>query len=257
MLGRFVVVVVALWSALVALPADAFDCAPVEPSTTRSPAYRVVSGQARCEGFFDRKVSQPFVELVSLTRGPLPPAPGASAPALVLRTDVKTAARLVVQPQRSGPYYRVDAALPAGQALSWDPAPMLAATGLRLAELGFLAVVRASGPSAATVTALAPVSLAAQPPGEDARAVAVVRVSVAVSSVAWRSYRLGADAVLATPWAAVPDSQLFAWQRVALPIALPADGKGLRVDVQAVGADDGRALPLLRFAIEGPLDGGP
>ena len=35
---------------------------------------------------------------------------------LQLRVDARTPVRLVVQPLRSGPYYRVDAALPAGQA---------------------------------------------------------------------------------------------------------------------------------------------
>jgi hypothetical protein len=239
--------------ATLAHAADAFECAPVAPSATRSPAYRSVSGQARCEGFFEKKVSQPFIELLSLTRGPLPPAGSASAPLLQLRSTVKSGARLVVQPQRSLPFYRVDAALPAGQVLAWDPAPMLAATGLRLADLGFLAVLPAGD---AALTAVAPIAFAPLA-AADASALAVLRVSVAVSSLQWRSYRLGKDALPASAWVTVPDSQLFAWQRVAVPIALPPDGKRLLVDVQAIGADDGHALPLLRFAVEGPQDGGP
>lgn len=256
MKARALAIVTLLCSAALATPtqaAGAFECAPLQPSATRSPAYRSVAGQARCEGFFDKTVSQPFIELLSLTRGPLPPAGAASAPALQLRAALKSAARLVVQPQRSLPYYRVDAALPAGQVLAWDPAPMLAATGLRLADLGFLALLPAGD---ATLAAVAPIAFTAEPL-DDARALAVLRVSVAVSSLAWRSYRLGKDASPASAWTAVPDSQLFAWQRVAVPIALPPDGKRLFVDVQAIGADDGRALPLLRFAIEGPHDGGP
>ena len=35
---------------------------------------------------------------------------------------------------------------------------------------------------------------------------------------------------------------------------MPADGKGLRVDVQAVAATNGQSLPLLRFAVAGSLD---
>ena len=254
---RRVAVALVLYGAAASAAAQGFECARLAPSTSRAPAYAAVAGQARCEGFFERKVSQPFIEIVSLTRG----APPAVLP-LQLRVDAKSAARLVVQPQRSGPFYRVDAALPAGQALAWDAAPMLAATGLRLADLGFLGVVRAAGTNA-PVTLLAPVLLSAPAPESTptptptrAIATAVVRVSVAVSSVAWRSYRLGVDAGPASAWATLPDSQLFAWQRIGVPIELPADGRGLHVDVQAVGADDGQALPLLRFAIEGPRDGG-
>ena len=248
---RRVAVALVLYSAAALAVAQGFECAPLAPSASRAPAYAAVAGQARCEGFFEKKVSQPFIEIVSLTRG----APPTVLP-LQLRVDAKSAVRLVVQPQRSGPFYRVDAALPAGQALAWDAAPMLAATGLRLADLGFLGVVRAAGANA-PVTLLAPVLLSAPAP-EPTRAIAtaVVRVSVAVSSVAWRSYRLSVDAGPASAWATLPDSRLFAWQRIGVPIELPADGRGLHVDVQAVGADDGQALPLLRFAIEGPRDGG-
>ena len=252
---RRVAVALVLSGAAASAAAQAFECAPLAPSATRAPAYTAVAGQARCEGFFESKVSQPFIEIVSLTRG----APPAVLP-LQLRVDAKSAARLVVQPQRSGPFYRVDAALPAGQVLAWDAAPMLAATGLRLADLGFLGVVRTAG-ATAPVTLLAPVVLGAptpEPTPTRVIATAVVRVSVAVSSVAWRSYRLGVDAgpASARAWATLPGSQLFAWQRIGVPIELPADGRGLHVDVQAVSADDGQALPLLRFAIEGPRDGG-
>ncbi len=246
-------VVAALALAALPAPAQGFECAPLQPSAARSPAYRAVSGQARCEGYFEQKVSQPFIELVSLTRGPLPVAAGSPGAVLELRTDLPTATRLVVQPQRSGPFYRVDALLPGGQPLRWDGAPMLASTGLRLADLGFLALAGASTPTATAVMALAPVALTAQA-STPTRVTAVVRVSVEVSSVSWRSYRLGAEAWPATAWATLPDSQLFAWQRLALPIEWPSDGKGLHIDVQAVGADDGRALPLLRFVMLGRGD---
>ena len=204
----------------------------------------------RCEGFFERKVSQPFLEIVSLTRGAAP----AGTP-LSLRVDSKSAARLLVQPQRSGPFYRVDAALPAGQSLAWDAAPMLAATGLRLADLGFLGIVQVASASGSP-TLLAPVWLGAAGAGQ-ALATAVVRVSVAASTVAWRSYRLGAQGGPVSDWVTLPASQLFAWQRIAVTIPLPADGRGLQIDVQAVGADDGQALPLLRFAIDGGRDAAP
>jgi hypothetical protein len=123
---------------------------------------------------------------------------------------------------------------------------------LRLVDLGFLGIVQ---PAAATggPALLAPVVLGTAGAGRGV-ATAVVRVSVAVSSVAWRSYRLGAPGALASDWVTLPSSQLFAWQRAAVTIPLPADGRGLQIDVQAVGADDGQALPLLRFAIDGARD---
>ena len=207
---RHVAVALVLCSAAAAAVAQRFECAPLSPSSNRTPAYAAVADPVRCEGFFERKVSQPFLEIVSLT---------------------------------------------AGQTLAWDAAPMLAATGLRLADLGFLGIVRVASASSSP-TLLAPVWLSAAGAGQ-AVTTAVVRVSVAVSTVAWRSYRLGAQGGPVSDWVTLPASQLFAWQRVAVTIPLPADGRGLQIDVQAVGADDGQALPLLRFAIDGGRDAAP
>lgn len=242
-----VAVALALCVAASAAVAERLECAPLSPSSSRVPAYAVRADPDRCEGFFERTVSQPFIEIVSLTRGVVP-----AGTSLQLLVDSKSAARLLVQPQRSGPFYRVDAALPPGRALTWDAAPMLAATGLRLVDLGFLGIVYA-GAGSGTPVLLAPVVLSVAGL-ERGVATAVVRVSVAVSSVAWRSYRLGAEGGLVSDWVTLPSSQLFAWQRVAFTIPLPADGRDLLIDVQAAGADDGQALPLLRFAIDGVRD---
>ncbi len=247
--------------------AQAFQCAALKPSSSLAPAYASVPGQARCEGFFEKTVSQPFIELLSLTRG-VPPA-GPAAPAasaasaasapLQIRADVRAAARLVVQPLPSRPFYRVDAALAPGQVLSWDAAPMLAATRQALSSLGFLALVTPPSASTGALPELAPVAFTPQTP-QDGRVYAVVRVSVDVASVAWRSYRAGNDAAASpssTPaaWTDLPDSNRYAWKHITLTIPMPADGKGLRVDVQAVGAANAQSLPLLRFAIVGPNDG--
>lgn len=244
--------------AAAAAPAQSFDCAPLKPSSFSSPAYRIVPGQARCEGFFEKTVSQPFIELVSLTRGPAP-APGATpAPALAIYAQSRAPVRLVVQPLASTPLYRVDAALTSGQALLWDPAPMLAATGRPLSSLGFLALTDLPATPAGAVPAIAPIAFTTQQQ-QDTRVYAVVRVSVEVSSVAWRGYRLGNDAAptpaTATAWTDMPASHLYAWKHITLPIDLPADGRGLRVDVQAVGASNSQTLPLLRFAVVGARDG--
>ncbi len=238
--------------------AQTFECAALKPSTSSSPAYRAVPGQARCEGFFEKTVSQPFIELVSLTRGPAPVSGAAASSTLEIRADVRGPARLVIQPQTSTPYYRVDAAMQGGQPLLWDAAPMLAATPVPLASLGFLALTGPAVPSAGAPPALAPLAFTAQAL-KDTRVYAVVRVSVEVSSVAWRAYRTGADAGAATAtaaaWTDMPNSHLYAWKRITLPIDLPADGHGLRVDVQAVGASNAQTLPLLRFVVVGPRDG--
>ena len=248
-----VLAVLVLVAAPAGVQAQAFECARLQPAVGRVPAYGLVDGTARCEGFFARNVSQPFIELVSLTRGPAVGAEAAAASLFELRADARMPLRLLVQPLRSGPFYRVDAPLAPGQSLRWDSSPMLAATGLRAADLGFLALAPSRQANPSALTAVAPLALS--PQAREARqALAVVRVSVPVSSIAWRAYRAGAEAGPPAAWADLPNAQLYAWQRTAITIDLPPDGKGLRVDVQAVAAEDGRALPLLRFAILGPAD---
>ena len=252
------------WAVAADARAQAFQCAALKPSSSLVPAYASVAGQMRCEGFFEKTVSQPFIELLSLTRGAPPAAlvasaaSAASAP-LQIRTDVRSAARLVVQPLAPRPFYRVDAALAPGQAMNWDAAPMLAATRQPMSGLGFLALVTSQAASPGALPALAPVSFTPQAP-QDRRVYAVVRVSVDVASVAWRSYRVGNDAAASLSstrliWTDLPDSNLYAWKRITLSIPMPDDGKSLRVDVQAVEAANARSLPLLRFAIIGPNDG--
>src|SRR5262245_7214866 len=131
---------VALSMLLLATQAPAqTPCAAVAPSELRKPAYAAANGPTRCEGFYERNVSQPFVELVSLTQN----TPGAWATdaqgQLTLRGHARIDLRLTVQPMRSTPLYRMDAELPRGSALAWNPAPMLQATSLRLRDLGLLA----------------------------------------------------------------------------------------------------------------------
>ena len=238
------------------VPAPGFECARLQPAVGRLPAYGRVEGPARCEGFFARNVSQPFIELVSLTRGPAGAGDVAAAPLFELRADARMPLRLLVQPLRSGPFYRVDAPLVAGQSLRWDAGPMLAATGLRAADLGFLALAPSRQAQSSVLTAVAPLALSPQAheAHEARQALAIVRVSVPVSSMAWRAYRAGAETRPPAAWTDLPNAALYAWQRTGITLDLPQDGKGLRVDVQAVAAEDGRALPLLRFAIIGPTD---
>lgn len=231
----------ALACAACSASAQEFACAALRPSSAQSPPYQRVPGQARCEGFFERQVSQPFVELVSLTRG----APDPAAAPLQLAAPGKTPARLVVHPLRSGPFYRVDALLEPGRPLAWDPGPMLAATGLALRDLGFLALVPGGDGAPLTV---APLAFTAQAEGEVR---AVLRVSVAVSKLEWRRYQPGGVDAAASQWQAIPGPPLFPWARVPLTIAPPPEGTSVNIDVQARDAAD-KPLPLLRIVLLGP-----
>jgi hypothetical protein len=245
-----VALTVSLWAAAAAAAPERFECAPLSASTSRQPAYGPVPGQARCEGFYAKNVSQPFIEIVSLTRSLPDTWTAASDGRLELRGAGKADTRLLIQPMRSNPLYRVDAALPRGTTLPWNSGTMLQATGLRLRELGFLALVgRGTDP-----VMLAPVSV---PAGDETpSAYAVLRPSVDVSEIAWRSYRPGAASDPSGTWQQLPGGSLFAWERAVLPIALPADGHGLRVDVRALDGDH-RPLPMLQFAILGADDEAP
>ena len=244
-------VAVCLAIAAVACPLQAqetaFECAPLRPSTSKSPPYERVSGQPRCEGFFDQNVSRPFLELLSLTRGPGLTSSADAGQGVELYADSTIALRLIVQPMSSVPFYRVDAAMRGRQPLAWDPAPMIERTQLAPANIAFLALP--NGPQAG-VTTVVPVSLSEQARSAT-RVFAVVRVSVDVESISWRSYPTGGTA---SEWQDVPNSQLYAWHRITLPIDLPADSKSTTVDVQANATEGKRTLPLLRFTILGPAD---
>jgi hypothetical protein len=248
----------ALWSALACLlfsgavqaQADPFRCAPLVASKSHQPAYGPVPGQQRCEGFYEKNVSQPFLELVSLTRSP----PGSWAAdtegRLSLRGLPKVDTRLLIQPMRSSPLYRVDAWLAHDSTLVWSNGTMLQATGLKLRDLGFLALAG----SGTEPLAVAPVSTHAGDGGNTAYA--VLRPSVAVSSLAWRAYRLASPGALPVGWQDLAGPPLFAWERIALPIPLPADGLGLRIDVRGLDSQ-GQAIPLLQFMVLGINDDKP
>lgn len=251
-MARQAIVRAAAWSLVLLLAAPAFAqtdfrCAAVQPSGSKSPPYRRIADELRCEGYFDQSVSQPFVELVSLTREVPGTSPPGAATALRIRPTAPVASQLLIQPLRPSPFYRVDARLDAAGSMQWDAAPMLRATGLRLADLGFVA--RAALPSAShDVPAVVPVAWGASD-GDVRTAYAVLRASVAVSAVAARVYRM--DGGETSAWRELPGTPLYAWELLVLPVALPADGGDTRVDVRAL-ASDGRPLPMLQFIVAGP-----
>jgi len=247
--ARRVACIAVLCAASAQAAPDAFQCAPLAASTSRQPAYGPSADRSRCEGFYEKNVSQPFLELVSLTRSLPGAAGGDSDGRLTLRGLPQVDTRLVIQPMRSNPLYRVDASLARGASVIWASGTMLQATGLRLRDLGFLAQAGVGSEP----MAFAPVSLQASDAG--AQAYAVLRPSVAVSSLAWRSYRVGATAA-GNAWETLSSTPLFAWERIVLPIPLPADGRGLRIDVRAVDSQ-GQDLPLLQFVVLGVRDEAP
>jgi hypothetical protein len=238
------------WACNVAAQAQPFACPPLVASTSRQPAYALIAGQQRCEGFYVKNVSQPFLELVSLTRSPPGSFAAVGGGQLTLRASGKLDAHLLIQPMRSNPLYRVDAWLARGAVVVWDSGTMLQATGLSLRDLGFLAQ---AGPGI-DPPSFVPVSFQAAEVG--ALAYAVLRPSVEVSALAWRAYRLSGDELPGRGWENLAGTPLFAWGRIALPIPLPVDGHGLRIDVRALDSQ-GQALPLLQFAVVGPNDDKP
>ncbi|MDN3921238.1 hypothetical protein [Roseateles violae] len=232
---------------LTAAQAQAPACARLQPAQGRQPAYAPASDPPRCEGFFERNVSQPFLELVSLTRAPPGSLAADAQGRLALRGLAGLDLQLTIQPLRSTPLYRVDAALPRGATLHWNAGPMLASTRLSLRDLGLLARAEPAG----EVPALAPVGASE---GEaEQTAYAVLRPSVAISAIAWRAYRLGQAP---GAWQELAGPPLFAWERIALPMPRPADGRGQRIDVRALDAQ-GQPLPLLQFIVLGPQDDKP
>lgn len=226
-----------------------FRCADLRPSDSSRPPYQRVPGQVRCEGFYDRNIAQPFIELVSLTASAPPPQENAP---LQISGSRRTPTHLIVHPLRPAPFYRVDALIEPAQSLRWEPAPMLDATGLRLRDLGFLALA----PERDGTMTVVPVRFAATGTDVPQPAQAVLRVSVPVATLAWRRLRLDGSDDGAGAWREIPGPARFAWERVPFALDLAADGRGLRVDVQAVDPA-GKVLPLLRFNVSGPADASP
>ena len=223
-----------------------FLCAPLLPDASHTPLYGRVPGEARCEGYSEQAVAQPSIELLSLTRHQPSSQALSAAGHLQIRARPAVPLRLVIQPMRSHSFCRVDAWLGAGEALAWDAAPMMASTGARLSELGFLARAASADPGTPAVAAVSLSPAIADPEF----AYAVLRVSVPVASVAARSYRLGDGVAASGAWRRLAGPPLHACDTFVLPIRFADDGRDVRVDVRAAGTD-GRLLPLLRFVVVG------
>lgn len=234
----------ALLSASLAASAD-FHCADLKPSD-RQPSYQRVPGQMRCEGFYAQNVSQPFIELVSLT-GSAPPMQ--SGGVLQMSGSGLAPIQLVVHPLRPGPFYRMDARIEAASSLQWNATPMLDATGLQLRDLGFLAIV-ARDDGMLTVVPVA-FSNSSSTPANVVQG--ILRVSVPVNTVAWRRLRLDGIDDGTGAWREIPGPARFAWERIPFTLDLPTDGRGVRVEVEATDPD-GNLLPSLHFNVRSAAD---
>lgn len=254
--------IVELIAAVALLPAHAepatFQCPALVANTVQLPAYGPVDGEARCEGFYVKNVSQPFIEVVSLTREPPGSWSAGADGVLQFHALSKLDTHLLVQPLRPSPLYRADLGLASGANVRWHGAPMLQATGLKWRDLGFVAALATDAELPALVSvSTSPSTLTPTADDADSRiAYAVLRPSVAVTQLMWRGYRVGDVDNPTGAWQHIDGPPLFAWERIALPIALPPDGHGMRVDVRGLDGQ-GQAIPLLQFRIVGARDDKP
>ncbi len=235
---RALVPLAVLLAAASASAAD-WQCPALSPSRSEQPVYAPVAAHAQCEGFYEQPVSVPYVELVSLTLGAA--RLEAAAPTTFAQSSAPSA-RLLIQPLSGTPLYRVDAELKSGKPTTWDPRAMLAKTHLQPGDLGFLALM--SG-DATAILQVAPLTFAPSASRSGA-AFATVRTSVDLSGLKWRSFERGKPA--ATAWQASDRALLYAWETLSMPLALPAAGTGLQVDVVATDTDS-HVLPMLSFVV--------
>jgi hypothetical protein len=239
-----------------------FQCAALVANTVQRPAYGPVAGEARCEGFYVKNVSQPFIEVVSLTREPPGSWSAGAEGVLQFHALAPLDTHLLVQPLRPSPLYRADLGLARGATVRWHGTPMLQATGLKWRDLGFVATLTTDAElpalvSVSTLPSILPTTSTATADDADSRiAYAVLRPSVAITQLMWRGYRMAGTDNPTEAWQRIDGPPLFAWERIALPITLPPDGHGMRIDVRGLDGQ-GQAIPLLQFRIVGARDDKP
>lgn len=225
------------------------QCATVRPSSMLKPAYARVAKSDFCEGFYERDVSQPFLELVSFTMDP--PEAFARMGKLdrikLQPAGVSMAAMLSIQPLSVSVLYRVDASLAAG-GLEWSSKQLRSATGLSLADVGFLATAGRTASGALIV-----VPLTVENTVKDAKtAFVVVRVSAKTTSLKWRAYPTHRTQAQSPDWHETleADQPLYPWESTTVSIPLSADGAGLTVEIKGKVTGAVSAEPL-RLQIAG------
>jgi hypothetical protein len=221
-----------------------YRCPKVTPDDAATPQYQLYQKPFRCEGYYTRKVSQKFIEVVSLTVGTA--APSSAAPFDVsLRTPFlptsSDSAQILIQPLGAHPLYRVD--LPVGKdPVIWNAQRMLDSTGVSLSRIGFLAALERSKPGELVITPVAFGSLPATP-----TVTATIRTSVELRALKYRVVAQ-AGAAVDKSWTDIARMPLYAWDSANLKIPISPLSGSYRVEVEATD-DDKQKLPLLRFSI--------
>jgi hypothetical protein len=217
-----------------AVGATAFECARSE--TRIKNAYAQISGQAGCEGYVEEEISASYLEVMSLFRK--------GADVFSVRPlqffASRSAARFVVRPLFTTISYRADLPNdPSGA--TWDPQQMLRLTGLRIEDLGFLALSPASNERRLSVV---PVAIGTSDAG--GASVAVIRTSVNTKEVHWRM--LPARPKRDEKWRLAATS-VDKWGLVEIELARATGTEGPFV-VQVRARDDaGDLLPVLEFLV--------
>jgi len=235
-----------------ALAAPAFSCAQVTPSTVMKPAYGRDAKSNVCEGFYEKAVSAPFIELVSLTVVSPDALKAISSPRIAIAAPPATHGswHLLVQPLSVAMPYRVDGLLSPASALTWDFAKMSDATRATLKDVGFVATT-AGGTASSTVV---PVRISAS--GERASdtpktAYATVRVTGTTAQVVWRSYATDpGERSGELSWNKVGNEPLYPEEWATVEIPLTGAKSGLTLEFKGTDVDSHEIHPL-RIVIPG------
>jgi hypothetical protein len=210
---------------------NSFACASVRPSSALKPGYSRHASAPICEGFYDRNVSQPYVEVVSALLQPFSSLRllDSAAFSLTPRVAPKAAMTLIVQPLPVSTLYRVDARIDNAQ-VKWDPASMLSLTKLKLSQIGYLAVVKPR-PGHSLVVAPLSVSTAASAPSNSV--FITIRVSTEISQLKWRTYPTFGKVHDDLAWSDALKRPLYRWAAYTLTVPLPADGPSITLELNA------------------------
>lgn len=214
------------------LSAQEFACAKVDavPGMT---GYRARAGDARCEGFYQSRVSGASLEPLSLTAGPVNyqlhkqgvlriVAPDVSR----LRTDqIHVQARALPL----GTYYRMDAIVRSAQSLTWAMDAVLAPAQLTPDTIGVVAWIEQNG---ARIYVPVRVSDSSGPTPQGTRIITIMRATADLDSLIWRVLAQG-DARASPEWNKLQRGRHML--RAGQPIELePLDaGRDMTVEVQA------------------------
>jgi hypothetical protein len=233
--------------------ANEFPCAHVTPSTIMQPSYgRRADAPNVCEGYYEKAVSAPFIELISLTLTSPDGLGAISSPEIIV--SMPPAARgswhLLVQPLSVATPYRVDAPIGPASALNWNFAKMAAATHTTLKDVGFVATPS----SRADSSTFAPVWILRS--GEHAKdiprvAYVTVRVTGKTSQVVWRSYATDASERSGElSWASAIKEPLYPEECLTVEIPLARTNSGLTIELKGTDATSNEIHPL-RIVIPG------